>query len=259
MEQASHKSWAPITKSWMFFMLNDLPQAHQAGCICSINYVNFTCHITTQITLFHFAWMKHLHHVHWICGALCPLWICTAEASNWLYSPGLKIVEQKLQISCANWSFDASSHQPTVWRAEELRLHNDTMNKRTLERLTVDSISVCCEQILQGRNSEFMRRRLFAVGDCSRKGMDKTPPSLNSRWIAYSRHMWGVLEDLVLFEKTPHSMQLFSHIQKNTSYALQIWRQYFHLLEYMPITMATVCLEKFLRVQVPLGFIKTAS
>ena len=31
-------------------------------------------------------------------AGLCPLSIYTAEASNWLHSPGLKIVEQKLQI-----------------------------------------------------------------------------------------------------------------------------------------------------------------
>ena len=38
---------------------------------------------------------------------------CTAEASTSFYSPGLKIVEQKLQISHANRNFDASSHQPS--------------------------------------------------------------------------------------------------------------------------------------------------
>ena len=59
-------------------------------------------------------------------------------------------------------------------------------------------------------------------------------------WVAYSCHMWGVSEDLVLFERTPHSMQLFSHFWKNTSCALPVWKQYCHLLEYMPIAMAPV-------------------
>ena len=45
--------------------------------------------------------------------ALCPLLSCTAEDSRSFYSPGLKIVEQKLQIPHANWNFDASSHQPS--------------------------------------------------------------------------------------------------------------------------------------------------
>ena len=74
------------------------------------------------------------------------------------------------------------------------------------------------------------------------------------RWRANSRHMWGVPEDFVLFEKTPHSMQLFSQFRKSTSYTLHIWRQY--LLSF--VGWRPFCLEKFLRVQVPLGCVKTA-
>ena len=48
------------------------------------------------------------------CGP-CVLFFlsCTAEDSTSFFSPGLKIVEQKLQIPHANWNFDASSHQPS--------------------------------------------------------------------------------------------------------------------------------------------------
>ena len=93
-------------------------------------------------------------------------------------------------------------------------------------------------------------------------------------WITNSFSRRGA-EDLVLLQKLQadnHSMQLFSHFGKNTSYDLHMWRQYCHLLECIPSLVRYIwtmldpqyrhrdgfCLEQFLRVQVPLGCVKTA-
>ena len=58
-----------------------------------------------------------------------------------------------------------------------------------------------------------------------------------NHWIINSFSRRGADEDLVLLQKLQadnHSMQLFSHFGKNTSYDLHMWRQYCHLLECIP-------------------------
>ena len=67
--------------------------------------------------------------------ALCPVLSCTAEDSTSFYSPGLKIVEQKLQIPHANWNFDAFSDPGPLPQTGRM------LNLAARERMLVRSVT----------------------------------------------------------------------------------------------------------------------
>ena len=121
----------------------------------------------------------------------------------------------------------------------------------------------------------YLSRFIFYLknDNCTCQDIRKFHIKHSHRWTAHSFHMWDVPENLVLFEKLQadyHCMQVFSHFRKNTSYDLHKWRQYCHLLEYIPSLVyldhpgpsispswwRMFCLEKFLHVKVP--HVKTA-
>ena len=124
----------------------------------------------------------------------------------------------------------------------------------------------------------YLSRFIFYLKDdnCTCQDIRKFHIKHSHRWTAHSFRMWDVPENLVLFEKLQadyHCMQVFSHFRKNTSYDLHKWRQYCHLLEYIPSLVyldhsgpsispswwRMFCLEQFLHVKVPLGMSRQLS
>ena len=102
---------------------------------------------TTQITLFHFPWMKHLHHVHWICGfvSLVNFVNCwgfhLALPFTWSQDSGAKTTDIpcKLELNDARQSERVFRPEPSrrtsVERScEPAQWHQEV--PRTLERLT---------------------------------------------------------------------------------------------------------------------------